>query len=246
MSKPFGLRRRLVRVVREEVHVLVHRRVHAELEPLLRRLAEILVREGGREALRADYRDDRRRKRDGGPTGRRVRRRPALVDVFREEDVVLRLVHVERRREHRPAGHDARIADFVRVERRLGEVLVAHGPDRDQIHAGPERRVDQPEGERLGERHVQEIVDDRRRPVGAVVRQAERVVLLRLDQERGPRREHQVRPGSRSGRPARRASSGNDSTGRSRPGRRRRTPCGCRSAAQSRDRTCCAAGCRRR
>ena len=84
------------------------------------------------------------------------------------------------------------------------------------------------EVERLGDRDVEEVVDHRRRAIGAVVRDADRVVLLRLDHEGHARREHEVVEvveaiDARAGDQAELVRAG-----RSRPGCSRPLRCGCR------------------
>ena len=192
--EPARFRRRLVRVIGERGDVVVHVRVHAQLESLLRRLAEVQIRE-----LRRQAAGDERQEDDGqsgsDPARRRIEGVVPLRQIFREQDVVLRLVDVERGRDQRVLVDDAGVSDFERVDGRFLQMLVADGADRQRKRLAPQARNDGGERRqvnRLRNRHVQEVVHDRRRSVGAVVRHPERLVLLRLDHERRPRREHEA------------------------------------------------------
>ena len=102
----------LIRVVGEDAGVAVDGRVDAELDALARALAEVQVREGGRQEaplLREQGDDDRRQRPVDRRTGSRV------DAVLREEDVVFQPVHVIRSRDDRAAvGDEHRSSRFRR------------------------------------------------------------------------------------------------------------------------------------
>ena len=64
--------------------------------------------------------------------------------------------------------------------------------DRQGVDPSGQRRAEQTEVDRLCDHQIQEVVDDRRRAIGPVVREADRLVLARLDHERRAWREHEV------------------------------------------------------
>ena len=130
--------------------------------------------------------DECRAARGGLGAGERSERMRAGL---REQDLILELVHVVRGRQRR-ASDDARVADLVRGQRLLPQRLTADGSDReDEIG---EQRVRGAQIHLVQDRRVDVVVDERRRAEGAVVRQAERVVGLRLDHDGGAWREHEV------------------------------------------------------
>ena len=184
-----GLRLSLPGVVCEHVQTGIHPGIDAELDALLRDASEVEIGEPCRKAPTRHERDDRGRQR---PARRRVRGGVPRTLHLREEDVVLRPVHVEGGRNGRRSAHDATVSDFEGIERLLLEIRIPHRLDGQRIDAAGQRRAEGPQVDRLGYRHVEKVVDDRRRPVGAVVREPDRLTLSRLDHEGRARREHEV------------------------------------------------------
>src|SRR5207248_229239 len=88
------LRRGLIRVIREYAEHRVQRRVDAKLDAFLRRLAEILVGERRRQPSSGNEADGKWRQR---PARRWVRGGEVLGLVLGKQNVVVRLVHIERR-----------------------------------------------------------------------------------------------------------------------------------------------------
>ena len=126
------------------------------------------------------------------PVGRRVGCRVDRPRRLGEEDVVLQPVHVVRRRDNRAAiCQRARIPDLERVERLDLELGVADDVHRKQVLTW-KGRVDEAQIDRLRDDQVDEVVDHRWRTIGLVVGDAERLILIRLDQHGDARGEHEV------------------------------------------------------
>ena len=127
---------------------------------------------------------DSSRSRTAGAIGQPGGGAAARVAVgLREQDRVLRSIHVNRRPE-RGAPETADVARLVRGEALFPELLVADG-DRRELE--PARRA---EVRLVQEGRVQEAVDERGSPERAVERETDGLTRARLDQERRARRHH--------------------------------------------------------
>ena len=189
-----GVGHALPGVVGKEAGFRIQRRINAQFQTRVLHGAEVQVREAAREPdpgpIQAAPDGRRREWAKAGEPGRRLGDAP--LTRLREEDLLGELVVVPRGRHRHPVVERSRVADFERVHTLFGQVRVTGHSGGHAVDGRTKGGVHQPQRQGVGDRHVEVVVDHRRRAERAVERHAERLVRTRLDQHGHTRRDDRV------------------------------------------------------